>query len=274
MFDPVDDSLGAEPEEVLSIDDVSCHYLSGKQQIHALEQINLNVFKNEFVCILGPSGCGKSSLLGLLAGFLESSTGSINMDGKQIHGSDWHRGVVFQSAALYPWLNVWQNVEFGLKMRGVPLVERTQRVKHVLEQVRLSEYSKLKPYELSGGMKLRVSIARVIANEPRIMLMDEPFGALDAMTREQMQDMVRNIWFETQATILLVTHDIDEALLLGTRVLVLSKRPGKIVKEFKIDFTVHAHADTDDRIRHTQEFLKIRHEITQLIHGNPQNFII
>ncbi|KKH69380.1 ABC transporter ATP-binding protein, partial [Methanosarcina mazei] len=166
-----------------------------------------------------PSGCGKSTLLKIIAGYLKPTVGLCLMHGEPITGPDWHRGVVFQSPTLYPWMNVRKNVEYGPRMRGLPPKDIKCIGSHFLEQVDLIDYSDKATFELSGGMKQRVSLARALANEPEVILMDEPFGALDALTRVNMQTLIRNIWQNNNSTIFMITHDIDEALSLGTRVI-------------------------------------------------------
>lgn len=262
-------------EEVISIENLSLTYKSGKNvEVNALENINLSISEGEFVCLLGPSGCGKSTLLKIIAGFISPTEGNVKMDKEVIKGPDWHRGVVFQQPPLYPWLTVEQNVAFGPKMRKMNKEFYKKEVKKYLEKVGLSEFSRQRPYELSGGMKQRVSIARVLVNNPRVLLMDEPFGALDALTREQMQNLVRNIWWETEKTVLFITHDVDEALSLGTRVLVMSKRPGKIIKEFRITFTNFITGENNNKTRYTKAFQDIREEILNLINAQSISFSI
>ncbi|HWR45095.1 ABC transporter ATP-binding protein [Sporomusa sp.] len=258
-----------QTDTVLALEDVSLTYNSDNGA-NALENINLRLHEGEFVCLLGPSGCGKSTLLKIIAGFISPSAGNAVMDGEKIKGADWHRGVVFQQPPLYPWLNTQENVKFGLKMRKIPESESQKLTEEYLKKVGLLEFSNNKPYELSGGMKQRVAIARALVNKPRVLLMDEPFGALDALTREQMQSLLRNIWWESKCTILFITHDVDEALSLGTRVLVMSKRPGRIVKEFKTTFTYAISGENSNRVRYTAQFLKAREEILELI--NKQEF--
>lgn len=226
--------------------------------VKALDNINLKLLEGEFVCLLGPSGCGKSTLLKLIAGFIEPTAGTAVMDSTPIRGADWHRGVVFQHPPLYPWLNVADNVRFGLKMRNIPAAESQALTEEYLKKVGLLDFRANRTYELSGGMKQRVAIARALVNKPRVLLMDEPFGALDALTRDQMQHLLRNIWWESQCTILFITHDVDEALSLGTRVIVMSRRPGRIVKEFRTSFTNTITAESSNRTRYTPEFMKIR----------------
>lgn len=259
---------------LLTIQDVDIHYGTAKNPFVAIHNLDLRIEEREFVCILGPSGCGKSSLLSLLAGFIKPSRGLLTLDGHTISGPDWQRGVVFQNPALYPWLNVEDNIGFGPKMRGIPDLERSLLVRKSLHDVRMDDSAKKYPYELSGGMRQRVAIARAIANKPRILLMDEPLGALDAFTREQMQVLIRNIWSTTHTTIVLVTHDIDEALLLATRILVLSHHPGTIIAQFTPEFTLRIQEESHEFVRHTADYIAMRRNIDQLIHGGANNFTI
>ena len=263
------------PEEVITLENLSLTYKSGNgTDVKALDNINLNINEGEFVCLLGPSGCGKSTLLKIIAGFISPTNGYAKMDKEIIKGPDWHRGVVFQQPPLYPWLNVEQNIQFGPKMRKLSKSVSSETVKKYIEKVGLQDFSKQKPYELSGGMKQRVAIARILVNNPRVLLMDEPFGALDALTREQMQTLTRNIWWEAGKTILFITHDVDEALSLGTRVLVMSKRPGKIIKEFKPTFTNSITGENSNKTRYTKEFQNMREEILNLINTINTDFCI
>ncbi|MFW2490393.1 ABC transporter ATP-binding protein [Clostridium chromiireducens] len=259
---------------VVTLKDINLSYESEKGTVTALENIDLNISKGEFICVLGPSGCGKSTLLKIIAGFLKPTSGVAKMDDAIIEGADWHRGVVFQAPTLYPWLNIRDNVSFGLKMRKLPKDEIKKLTDKYLEEVGLTEFHKHKPYELSGGMKQRASLARVLVNNPKMILMDEPFGALDALTRQNMQALVRTLWWKTQNTIFLITHDVDEALALGTRIIVMSSRPGKIVKEFNTEFTYRMSAENSDNTRYTSEYMKIREEILDLINHQPYIFKI
>lgn len=196
-----------------------------------VSDINLEVAAGEFVCLLGPSGCGKSTLLNLVAGFLSATSGQVHVDGKPVQGPGMDRGVVFQSTeALFPWLTVQENVEYGPRMRGVGSRERAEAAKHYLDLVGLSHAARRLPGELSGGMRQRAQIARVLVNEPPVVLMDEPFGALDAQTREVMQAEVDRIWRATRPTILFITHDIWEAILLGDRILTMTAGPAATFK--------------------------------------------
>ncbi|SEP31244.1 ABC transporter ATP-binding protein [Propionispora vibrioides] len=260
----VDGQGRLEKTAVVALKDVSLSYNSNKDD-NALEHIDLTLTEGEFVCLLGPSGCGKSTLLKIIAGFISPTAGTAVMDGEPINGADWHRGVVFQQPPLYPWLNVMENVMFGLKMRNIPVHESRRLAEEYIDKVGLREFRHCKPYELSGGMKQRVAIARSLVNKPRVLLMDEPFGALDALTREQMQILVRNIWWDSKCTILFITHDVDEALSLGTRVIVMSKRPGRILRELKTEFTYKISGDNSNRTRYSDQFLELREEVLNLI---------
>lgn len=253
---------------IISLKNINLTYKSSNTEIIALKDINLDISEGEFVCVLGPSGCGKSTLLKIIAGFINPTEGTAEMEGNIIKGPDWHRGVVFQQPPLYPWLNVKDNVKFGLRMRKVESNESSKKVDLFIEKVGLTDFSKHKPYELSGGMKQRVAIARVLVNNPRVLLMDEPFGALDALTREQMQNLLRNIWMDTKKTIFFITHDVDEALSLGTKVIVMSKRPGRIIEEFNTNFTRDSDNEEFDSIRFSKEFQRYRKEILSLINNN------
>lgn len=234
--------------------------------VDALRDIDLRIEQGEFVCLLGPSGCGKSTLLNIIAGFVHPTAGEALSEGKPILGPDWNRGVVFQTSTLYPWLNVRQNVEFGLKLRKIGKAEMTACADTYLEQVGLGDFKTHKPYHLSGGMRQRACLARVLVNSPKIILMDEPFGALDAITRTNMQYLTRSIWSMNKTTVFLITHDVDEALALGTRVLVMSARPGRIVKEYQTDFTYHVTGDDANRTLFSKEYAEMRSDILRLIH--------
>jgi taurine transport system ATP-binding protein len=250
---------------IISLENVSLTYKSSNTEVDAIKSINMHIKSGEFICILGPSGCGKSTLLKIIAGFINPSEGKALIDGNKINGADHDRGVVFQQPALYPWLNVENNVRFGLKMRKISRQQADEKVDFFLKRIGLDEFRKLKPYELSGGMKQRVAIARVLANDPEVLLMDEPFGALDALTREQMQNLLRHIWSENKKTVLFITHDIDEALYLATRVIVMSKRPGKIIKQFNIEFTKYEGLGNLNDVKYSDEFKKLHGDILGLI---------
>jgi NitT/TauT family transport system ATP-binding protein len=209
-------------------------YRSRDGEVAALSGVDLEVGKGEFVTIVGPSGCGKSTLLYILGGFIGADGGTIAVDGKAVVGPGVDRGVVFQEYALFPWLTVTQNIRYGLEMTGVPREERKAIVERLIRTIGLEGFEHRFPRELSGGMKQRVAIARTLAYDPQILLLDEPFGALDALTRETMQDELLRLWQGTRKTVVMVTHDVNEAVYLSGRVLVMSQRPGRIVQEFPI----------------------------------------
>ncbi|MBR1598864.1 MAG: ABC transporter ATP-binding protein [Lachnospiraceae bacterium] len=256
-----------EGEELISIESVDLSYTGKTGPIKALENIHFNIYPGEFICVLGPSGCGKSTLLKIIAGFIKPTTGSIKLDGEEIKGTDWHRGVVFQHPPLYEWFSVRTNVAFGPKMRGVPKDEYEPLVDEYLEKVGLTEFANKKIYELSGGMKQRVSIARALINNPEILLMDEPFGALDALTRESVQDLTRKIWWDTGKTIFFITHDVEEALLLASRVIVLSRHPGKVIEDIPVDFSRQIVEQGATDIKFTPDFYKYREKLLKLINS-------
>ncbi|WP_040368033.1 ABC transporter ATP-binding protein [Paucidesulfovibrio longus] len=220
---------------MLTIDNLTKTYGAGDKLVTALDNARMDVRDGEFAVVVGPSGCGKSTLLNIVAGLESPGQGRVELDGLPIVGPGAERGMVFQSYTLFPWLTVRKNVEFGLRIKGLPQSERAEIARRYVDLVGLSEFENALPKELSGGMKQRVAIARVLANKPRMLLMDEPFGALDAQTRLLLQELLLDVWRKEQATVLFITHDIDEAILLGDRVFVMSKRPGRIVEEVRID---------------------------------------
>lgn len=250
---------------LLEVNNVSLDYKTKAGAVKALDGLNLHIYQNEFVCVLGPSGCGKSTLLKLIAGFIKPTEGSISLEGSPVTGIDPHRGVVFQQPNLFEWFSVRNNVNFGLRMRKLPKKEIKEKTDAMLKRVGLEEFAEKKVYELSGGMKQRAGIARTLINNPEILLMDEPFSALDALTREQMQDFTRKLWWETGKTIFFITHDIDEALMLATRVIVLSKRPAKIIKEIPLHFTRDFVENGSGRAKYTEEYYEIREELLNII---------
>ena len=229
-----------------------------KPEFVAVENVTLDIQHGEFVSIVGPSGCGKSTLLDLIAGLTKPSSGQILLSGKQITQPGLDRGIVFQQYALYPWLTALENIEFGLEAKGVDKKTRRGKAQYYLQLVGLSGFEKHYPNELSGGMKQRVAIARSLAYEPEILLMDEPFAALDAQTRETLQEELIKIWKSSKKTIVFITHSIDEAIFLSQRVAIMTSRPGRI-KEI-IDIPASLKAKGED-IRSTAEYGKIRHQI-------------
>jgi NitT/TauT family transport system ATP-binding protein len=229
----------------------------------ALDGIDLEIAAGEFVVLVGPSGCGKSTLLDLLGGLTRPTGGRILMDGVPVTGPGLDRGIVFQQYALLPWRTAQGNVEFGLEATGVPRRERGARAREFLNLVGLSGFEDRHPHELSGGMRQRVGIARSLAYDPDVLLMDEPFGALDAQTRESLQDELLRIWQRTGKTVVFITHGIEEAVYLGQRVAVMTSRPGRIKQIVPVTFDSRTH--TDD-LRSSPEFARYRHEIWSLLH--------
>jgi NitT/TauT family transport system ATP-binding protein len=213
---------------MMKVQDLYKRYITNEAEVLALSDINLDIRDGEFVSLLGPSGCGKSTLLKIAAGLLNASQGSIEIDGAAVTAPGPERAVVFQDYALFPWMTVEDNVEFGLEARGVPSVKRRQTSAELLRVVGLQDFAKRYPHHLSGGMKQRVSIARALAVEPQILLMDEPFGALDAQTRSGMQEELLRIWKVYRKTVIFVTHSIEEAIYLSDRIAVMTARPGRI----------------------------------------------
>ena len=220
---------------ILEMKNVGKIYSQNGRAIEALRGANLTVKKGEFICLIGASGCGKSTLLRMAAGFEAATQGDVLMWGMPIKGPGPSRGMVFQDYGLFPWLNVRDNIGFGPKSRGRSTAEIRETTDRFIELVGLRQFADVYPHQLSGGMKQRVAIARVLANDAEIVLMDEPFGALDAMTRERLQDELVEIWSRTGLTVLFVTHAIDEAIFLADRVVVMSPGPGRIDTEYRID---------------------------------------
>jgi NitT/TauT family transport system ATP-binding protein len=229
-------SVMQTPEGRIDIRQVSIVLGQGAQAFEAVQGLDCQIEAGQFVCILGPSGCGKSTLLGALAGHLQPSTGTLHVDAAPVVGPSPQRGMVFQQHTLFPWRSVRDNVAFGLKMRGLGKLERHRAADEILALVGLEGFSGHWPDQLSGGMQQRVEIARVLVNRPRLLLMDEPFGALDALTRLNMQELLLDIWTRIRTTVVFVTHDIDEALFLADRLLVMSPRPGRIIEDLRLDF--------------------------------------
>jgi NitT/TauT family transport system ATP-binding protein len=213
---------------------VDIHFGAGKTAVQALRGIDLSVDSGEFLSVLGPSGCGKSTIIGAVAGFTRLSSGSLEVAGQPVRAPGPDRGVVFQQHTLFPWKTVLENVAFGLKMQRVGKRERLASARNVLAHVGLAEFAEHYPHQLSGGMQQRVNLARVLVNRPRVILMDEPFCSLDAQTRLQMQQMLLRLWHEFHMTVVFVTHDVDEAVFLSDRVVVLTRRPGTVKAELPV----------------------------------------
>lgn len=252
-----------------SLDGVSQRYITDSGEVvHALADTSLEVPSGQFLCVVGPSGCGKTTLLKILAGFLEPTGGVARVNGDSITGPSWERGVVFQQANLYPWLTVRKNVELGLKFRGIAASERHERGQQCLDLVGLNGFEDQKPYELSGGMQQRAQIARVLANDPEIILMDEPFGALDALTRERLQMDLLKISRERRKTIFFITHSVEEAVILGDRVLVMSPRPGRVVLDVPVEISKkYGRLLPGKELRSTPEFVELRDTIADTIYA-------
>lgn len=233
--------------------------------VDALKNISLDLCQGELLSILGPSGCGKTTLLNIIAGFLAPSNGQAILNGHPVTQPAAERGMVFQQGALFEWMNVRKNIAFGPSMKGMPVNQINQHVDELLETVGLHGFGDKAIYELSGGMQQRVALARCLANDPDVILMDEPLGALDALTREKMQGLILKLWKETGKTIILITHSVEEALLLGERLLVMAPRPGRILKKYQLPFA-EMGVKTDLReIKKNNDFIKTREEILSMI---------
>ena len=219
----------------LKIDNVVKEYVGNKGKTVALNGVSLDIKENEFICVVGPSGCGKSTLLNIIAGLLEPTSGAVYLDGKKIEGTGVERGVALQGYALFPWRTVLKNVMFGLEMKRMPKDQAEKIAKKYIKAVGLEGFEHAYPKELSGGMRQRVAIARAYAADPEVLLLDEPFGALDAQTRVQLQSELLNTWEHEKKTCFFITHDVDEAIILAQRVIIMSARPGRIKKIVDID---------------------------------------
>ncbi len=250
----------------LSIENVSMRFdLPNGSFVQALKGVSLELQDGELLSVLGPSGCGKTTLLNIVAGFLAPTDGQIVLNGKKVRGPSKERGMVFQQGALFEWMSVRDNVEFGPRMKGMKASQRREKSDHLLDITGLRDFKDKAIYELSGGMQQRVALARCLANEPEVILMDEPLGALDALTREKMQGLVLKLWKETGKTIILITHSVEEALLLGERLLVMAPRPGRIHREYNLPFAeMGVNADLREVKKHP-DFAKTREEILTMI---------
>jgi NitT/TauT family transport system ATP-binding protein len=247
------------------LEDVSLNYQTDTGAgLLALDRINLQVQPGEFLCIVGPSGCGKSTLLHLIAALQKPTAGTIAIDDKHVTTPGTDRILIFQEHGLFPWLTVGQNVEFGMKMKGLSKAERAEKVRYYLRLVHLSQFKDSRPHQLSGGMRQRVALARALATEPDVLLMDEPFAALDAQTRDMLHDELEKIWAETGCTVIFVTHNVREAVRLGDRVALMSFRPGRVKQEFTVDLPRPRHLEEVDVARTAREILdSLRDEINK-----------
>lgn len=254
---------GQPPETILVCDRVSFAYSPTERPI--LQDISFEIAKRDFVCVLGASGCGKSTLLNILAGYLPVHEGQVMFKGEAITGPGWHRGVVFQQQALYPWLNVFDNIAFGLNMRHCEATTVNVRVAELLDLIELTPYAQEYVFNLSGGMRQRVQLARVLANNPELILMDEPLGALDAITRIKIQNLLRKLWWLGDSTFFMITHDIDEALALATKIIVLAPDPGRIVKTYATNYTYSAYTARHPNEYMDESYLRLKEEIYEIL---------
>jgi taurine transport system ATP-binding protein len=258
----------------LIIDNLSMRFdLANGTSVQALEKVSLSLQDGELLSVLGPSGCGKTTLLNILAGFLAPTSGQVTLNGKRVTGPSAERGMVFQQGALFEWMSVRQNVDFGPRMKGMEKRERDQITDHLLETVGLQDFKEKAVYELSGGMQQRVALARCLANDPKVILMDEPLGALDALTREKMQGLVLKLWKETGKTVVLITHSVEEALLLGERLVVMAPRPGRIFKEYNLPFAERGVAADLREVKKSDGFADTREEILSMIWGMEEEIM-
>lgn len=248
---------GEERRVKVKIDHVEKIYDGRKGKMIALNGVDLDIMENEFICVVGPSGCGKSTLLNIIAGLLEPTSGAVYVDGKKVEGTGTERGVVFQQYALFPWLTVMKNVMFGLKLKGMKDEEAKEIAMKYIKMVQLEDFVDSYPKELSGGMKQRVAIARAYAVQPEVLLMDEPFGALDAQTRTQLQSELIQTWQEEKKTCFFITHDVEEAIILATKVIVMSARPGRI----KTIIDINLPYPRTQELKMSKEFLELKAKI-------------
>jgi NitT/TauT family transport system ATP-binding protein len=246
----------------LEVRGISKQFNGKHGSVLALDDINLHVEAGEFVCLVGASGCGKSTLLSIIAGLQEQTAGEVLLDGEQVEGPGPDRGLVFQNYSLYPWRTVSENIAFGLELAGMDKHEIQRRVERYLEVMKLTQWAKARPSQLSGGMRQRVAIARSLATEPEVLLLDEPFGALDANTRSVMHEFLLDVWRTAGTTVLMVTHDVEEALFLSQRTYVLSSHPGRVKREITVPFSAE---ERHNAIRRDERFLDLRDEVRGLL---------
>ena len=246
----------------IAIENVSKTYQGRIGEVVALDQINLDIYDQEFVTVVGPSGCGKTTLLNILAGLEQVTSGRAVMEGQEITGPSPARGVIFQQYALFPWMTVQQNVEFGPLLQKLPVVERRQLSQHYIDLVGLNGFEQAYPKELSGGMKQRTAIARAYAANPEVLLMDEPFGAVDAQTRAMLQEELMTAWSREKKTVFFITHDVEEAVYLGSRILVMSARPGRIREIIPNHIPYPRNYD----VKFTPEFGKLKQHVWELVY--------
>lgn len=254
------------PSTTLVCEDLGMTYRTADgREVDALQNINLDFSKNQLVSFVGPSGCGKTTLLNIIAGFIKPTSGRVLLNGSEVEGPGQDRGMVFQTGALFEWLTVYENVAFGLQINNVPEKECRERVNEYLDIVGLKNFAQAPIYNLSGGMRQRVAIIRCLVNNPTIMLMDEPLGALDALTREKMQSLIIKLWLETSKLCVFITHSVEEAVYLSSEMIVLSSRPGKIVKHYQLPFSVRDFEKPTREVKSSKEFIEVREEILKII---------
>ncbi|MDY0276479.1 MAG: ABC transporter ATP-binding protein [Acholeplasma sp.] len=251
--------------KLIELKDVCVDYNENDNVIGVINNVSLVINKNDFICLLGPSGCGKSTLLKTIAGFIKPNKGEALMDGEIIVKPESKRGIIFQDANLFPWFTVFDNIALGPKFMKKDKEEINAICEKYLEQVELSEYRNSKVFELSGGQRQRVAIARTLANNPEVILMDEPFGALDSFTRKKMQIMIRKLWHQNKSTIFFVTHDIDEALLLGTDIYIMKSGVPSIVKKYEVNYSKRLLDKPNEHVTKEKEYIKLKEEILDLL---------
>ncbi len=245
----------------VEVENLSVSFKRKGQTVRVLESVNFKIEPGEFICLLGPSGCGKSTILNVIAGFFQPSSGFVFVDKRHVDSPGADRGFVFQQYSLLPWKTTYQNVEFGLKIRGVPKGERSELVNYYLNRVGLFKHRHSYPHQLSGGMQQRASIIRALVNSPSVLLMDEPFAALDAQTRHMMQELLLTIWSDLKTTVIFVTHDIEEALFLGDKIFVMGVNPGRIKENIEVELPRPRHVDSIL----SPEFVSLNRQVFELI---------
>lgn len=263
MTSPAAHATRSAERDEIAISRLSVHFSDASRQFLALDSINLTVKENEFICVMGPSGCGKTTLLNVIAGIVRPQEGVVRVSGREVTGPGPDRTVVFQADAVFPWLTVEDNIAYSLRMRHRPPDEIRRTVDHYLSLVGLTAFRKAWPRQLSGGMKKRVDIARGYAADPKVLLMDEPFGALDIMTKERLQEELHKLWTLSPRTVFFITHDLEEALFLGDRVILMSPRPGRIAFEYRPNFG----SERDMSVKTTPAFVDLARELRTALKG-------
>jgi len=253
----------------LQINKLNKHFVTNAGTLVVLKDINMTIQQGEYICAVGASGSGKSTLLRQIAGLDLPTTGEVRLNGEQITGPGPDRGVVFQHYTLYPWMNVQENTEFGLQLQGVSKRERREKASYYLDVVGLTQFAQSLPKQLSGGMKQRVAIARALTSEPKVLLMDEPFGALDVHTKESMHRFMLDLWHRTNITVFMITHDVEEAVFLSNRIYALSARPGTVKKEMTINLPDRSHA-----VKRNAVFHDYRDELMDILRGQTEEVLV